>query len=65
MDWSTGDFTSGGKVDINDLSVVLTNYHRSVGAATGGLVAVPEPGTLTLLGVALTGLLVRAWRKRR
>ena len=31
-DWATGDFNGDGKVDINDLTIVLTNY-GDVGAA--------------------------------
>ena len=28
MRWSQGDFNGDGTVDINDLSVVLTNYDK-------------------------------------
>ena len=42
--WATGDFVGDGKVDVNDLTIVLANFGRTFGAASGGNVsAVPEP----------------------
>ena len=65
MSWSTGDFNSDAKVsDINDLTIVLANYGQSVGAS-GGMAAVPEPCTVTLLLGGLMGLLYRTLRRRR
>ena len=58
-----GDFNNDTKVDINDLTIVLSNYGQSVGWAAGGISAVPEPGTLALLAAGLAGLLACAWRK--
>ena len=49
----TGEFTGSGTVDINDLTIVLANYDR-VGAAAGGISAVPEPGALAALATALS-----------
>ena len=49
MSWASGDFTGDGTVDINDLTIVLANYNKSVGASAGGLAAVPEPSALLLL----------------
>ena len=44
---------------------IISNYQISYGSGTGGaitLTAVPEPGTLAILGGALGGIL---WRRRR
>ena len=63
--WSQGcmDGDPTGAVDINDLTIVLANYGATAGAA--GIGAVPEPGTLLLLGAGLVGVLACAWRKRK
>jgi hypothetical protein len=65
MDWTTGDFNNDGKVDINDLTIVLTHYNLSIGASAGGIAAVPEPGALTLVAVGLVGLLACVWRRQK
>jgi hypothetical protein len=62
MLWAQGDFNGDGKVDISDLSNILANYDKTAGAS-GGIKAVPEPGTLALLAASLAGLLAYAWRK--
>ena len=36
MTWSTGDFNDDGKVDINDLTIVLTNYGTTAGCGHQG-----------------------------
>jgi probable HAF family extracellular repeat protein len=65
LTWTSGDFTGDGIVDISDLSILLANYDKSIGAgAAPGVRAVPEPGMLTLLVVALAGLSTRVWRRR-
>ena len=53
--WSQGsmDGDPTGTVDINDLTIVLDNYGQSLHSAGPGIAAVPEPGTLLLLAVAL------------
>ena len=65
MNWGTGDFTGDGTIDINDLTIVLANYNRSVASSTAGISAVPEPAGLVLLAAGLAGLLVCAWRQRK
>ena len=73
--WAAGDINYDGVVNFDDYSLVCLNYGQSVppaldpaplgGAASGGHTAVPEPGTLALLGCGLLGLLAYAWRKRK
>jgi probable HAF family extracellular repeat protein len=62
--WADGDFNGDGTVNITDLSNVLTNYDKSIGSSAAGIAAVPEPGTLALLFVALGGLIACAWQRR-
>ena len=58
-----GDFQNDGKVDVNDLTIVLTNFGMTFSA---GVKAVPEPSALAvLLAAGVVGLLAYAWRKRR
>jgi autotransporter-associated beta strand protein len=68
--WSQGDFNYDGKVDISDLSALGQHWNQSVPGFIGGGMgsdsgaAVPEPGTLVLLGMGGLGLLAYAWRRR-
>jgi hypothetical protein len=61
--YSEGDFNGDGRVDINDLTIVLANYGATVGAR---LSAVPEPASAVLLVCCgLAALLAAAVRRRR
>ena len=59
-DWAAGDFNYDGKVNITDLLAMLNNYNDTGGAATfSSTLAVPEPTTMSLLGLGGAGLLAR------
>jgi hypothetical protein len=73
--WFTGDFTYDGNTDFNDLVKLAQNYNASLptdpipGAPVdfqadlaAAFASVPEPGALSLLGLAACGL---AGRRRR
>jgi hypothetical protein len=59
-----GDVNADGRVDINDLTIVLTNYGKTLGVAAAGVAAVPEPVSLLLAAAGALGLLACTWRKR-
>jgi hypothetical protein len=76
MSWANGDFNQDHNVDVGDLGALATNYgnHLANGpssqvaeslaiVASGGGAAVPEPGTLGLIGLFASSLLAR--RRRR
>ena len=57
-----GDANGDGVVNVNDLTIVLTNYGRT--SAGAGIKAVPEPSALVLIGGGVIGLLGYVWRRR-
>ena len=59
-----GDFNNDGKVDINDLTIVLADYGQSSGSSALGLSAVPEPAALALLAGGFLALLVCGARRK-
>jgi autotransporter-associated beta strand protein len=73
--WQKGDFNYDGWVDLKDLTKLATNWQAGVGNPLGsplgpilaslGLpnVSVPEPATIGIMGLGLTGLMAR--RRRR
>ncbi len=52
-EWTTGDFTGDNIVDGGDYTVWADNYDPGAALAT----AIPEPSTLTLLGLGAVGLM--------
>ncbi|MEE9211461.1 MAG: dockerin type I domain-containing protein, partial [Phycisphaeraceae bacterium] len=57
-DWGDGDFNASGDVTIADFAILQNNFGMSVAPA-----AVPEPASLTLLG--LGGLMLLRGQRRR
>lgn len=67
-DWAQGDFNYDGVVDYRDYLILQADYGLSL---TGGTptpapqLAVPEPASLSLLGLTATALLARRRRSRQ
>jgi hypothetical protein len=59
--WSNGDLSGTGTGPI-DYGVAVATSATALDYVNGGASVTPEPGTLTLLGGGLVGIL--AWRKR-
>ncbi len=64
MSWSTGDFIGDGTVDVNDLTILLSNFGETAGSSAAGMAAVAEPSTIALLLAGAACLLGYAWRRR-
>jgi hypothetical protein len=67
--WAEGDFNNDNLVDDSDLSIVLANFNDPGGSGLssgggGGSGAIPEPATVTLLGLAGLALAGLARRRR-
>jgi endonuclease I len=60
-DLGAGDATGEGFVGVDDLNIVLVNWNNGTPPADGG--AIPEPGTLALLGLGAVAGLRRTGRK--
>jgi len=64
-----GDATGNGKVDISDIAMIADNWNQlppALGGGGGGsITAVPEPGSLLLLGLGAVSMLFVARRKSR
>ncbi len=62
--WLRGDFDYNGVIDGDDYTQWLNSFLSAGPPLTGsGPSPVPEPATLTLLGMAAISLVVRAWRR--
>ena len=73
--WINGDFNYDGKINVDDYGIIDFNigiqgapFPTAAGigsGALGGVTAVPEPTTLSLVGLAAAGLMGRRHRRRR
>ena len=56
--WKDGVMNYDGLINSTDYAIAVAGSRAGYGAA------IPEPGTLTLLGMGVVGMLAYAWRKR-
>ena len=65
--WMQGcmDGDPTGTVDVNDLTIVLSNFGQSYGSSAVGTAAVPEPGSLALVGALLFAMVLGIARRRK
>jgi len=71
-DWFNGDFNYDGKINVDDYGIIDFNvgiqdapFPTGAGADLSGVTAIPEPGSLGLLGFALGFSFARSTRRRR
>ena len=60
-----GDFNGDGKVDVNDLTILLSSFGETLGASSLSVAGVPEPSSLILVGVGAVGLFGFVCRRRK
>ncbi len=64
--WETGDFDGDGMTTINDFGLLAANFNGDfntlMAAAESFGITIPEPGTATLLGLAVLGVTTRRQR---
>ncbi|MCX5653978.1 MAG: PEP-CTERM sorting domain-containing protein, partial [Planctomycetota bacterium] len=64
--WANGDvYGYDGIVSDDDVGLQANNYGMMVGQLTGGISAVPEPATLSLLALGAAAIITRRRRAGR
>jgi hypothetical protein len=58
--WTTGDFDSDGKTALADWALLQTHLGQTAGPSPS-IAAVPEPSTVSIVHIALLGLLSYAF----
>ncbi|MCX5654477.1 MAG: PEP-CTERM sorting domain-containing protein, partial [Planctomycetota bacterium] len=66
ISWADGDvYGYDGIVSDDDVGLQANNYGMMVGQLTGGISAVPEPATLSLLALGAAAIITRRRRAGR